>query len=75
MDQALDHAQKSKLPVTVIMTNGYQMHGVITAFDSQTVVIPGNGIDPEQKQRFVYRHAISTVILPEEIKVEGGDEA
>ena len=56
-DMFLSAARRSKSVVTVFLMNGFQMRGVVTGFDSFTVVI-----DTEGKQQLVYKHAISTVV-------------
>lgn len=55
-DVFLAAARRGEIPVTVFMVNGFQMRGVITGFDSFTVVLNCDG-----KQNMVYKHAISTV--------------
>ncbi len=56
-DLFLNQARKAGVPVTVFLMNGFQMRGIVTGFDSFTVVI-----DTEGKQQLVYKHAISTVV-------------
>lgn len=55
-DIFLLRAKRDKLPVTMFLMNGFQMRGVITGFDSFTVVLTADG-----KQNLIYKHAISTV--------------
>ena len=55
-DVFLDSARRNETPVTVFLMNGFQMRGVITGFDSFTVVLTADG-----KQNLIYKHAISTV--------------
>ncbi|MBP7177210.1 MAG: RNA chaperone Hfq, partial [Thermoclostridium sp.] len=43
-------------PVTVYLTNGFQLRGLVKGFDNFTVVL-----DSEGKQQLVYKHAISNV--------------
>ena len=43
--------------VTVFLMNGFQMHGVISGYDSFVVVLDSDG-----KQQMIYKHAISTII-------------
>ncbi|MDR3209920.1 MAG: RNA chaperone Hfq [Oscillospiraceae bacterium] len=56
-DLFLNQARASKLPLTVFLVNGFQMRGVVTGFDSFTVVL-----DTEGKQQLIYKHAISTIV-------------
>ncbi|WP_270171395.1 RNA chaperone Hfq [Paenibacillus sp. SYP-B4298] len=54
-DTFLNQLRKDSVPVTVYLTNGFQIRGVIRAFDNFTIVI-----DSEGRQQMVYKHAIST---------------
>jgi host factor-I protein len=55
-DVFLNQVRKEHIPVTVYLTNGFQLRGMIKGFDNFTVVL-----DSEGKQQLVYKHAISTV--------------
>lgn len=55
-DVFLACARRTETPVTVFLMNGFQMRGIITGFDSFTVVLTADG-----KQNLIYKHAISTV--------------
>ncbi|GGD64040.1 RNA chaperone Hfq [Paenibacillus nasutitermitis] len=54
-DTFLNQLRKDSVPVTVYLTNGFQIRGVIKAFDNFTIVIDSDG-----RQQMVYKHAIST---------------
>jgi len=54
-DTFLNQLRKETIPVTVYLTNGFQIRGVIRAFDNFTIII-----DSEGRQQMVYKHAIST---------------
>lgn len=54
-DTFLNHLRKENVPVTIYLVNGFQLRGLIKAFDNFTIVI-----DSEGKQQLVYKHAIST---------------
>jgi host factor-I protein len=56
-DIFLNQARTNKQQVTVFLVNGFQLRGVVTGFDSFTVVL-----DSEGKQQLIYKHAISTII-------------
>lgn len=43
--------------VTVFLTNGFQLRGVIRGYDNFTVIL-----DSEGKQQMIYKHAISTIV-------------
>lgn len=55
-DVFLNQVRKDHVPVTVYLTNGFQLRGMVKGFDNFTVVL-----DSEGKQQLVYKHAISTV--------------
>lgn len=55
-DIFLNGARKNKIPVTVYLTNGFQIRGNVKGFDSFTVVLDSDG-----KQMMVYKHAVSTI--------------
>ena len=55
-DAFLSAARRAAARVTVFLMNGYQLRGVITAFDPYVVVVTSDG-----KQQVIYKHAISTI--------------
>ena len=55
-DVFLNRVRKDHVPVTVYLTNGFQLRGLVKGFDNFTVIL-----DSEGKQQLVYKHAISTV--------------
>ena len=56
-DVMLNYARKDKMQVTIFLTSGYQMKGVIKAFDNFVIVF-----EMEGKDHMVYKHAISTIV-------------
>ena len=56
-DSFLAQARRTKCGVTLFLMNGFQMRGVISAFDPFVVVLLSDG-----KQQMIYKHAISTVV-------------
>ena len=54
-DFYLNQLRKNHIPVTVFLTNGFQLRGILKAFDNFTVLIETDG-----KQQLVFKHAIST---------------
>ena len=56
-DVYLASVRKNRLNVTMFLMNGYQLRGVITGYDSFTVVLNSDG-----RQQVIYKHAISTII-------------
>jgi host factor-I protein len=61
-DVILNQARRDKQVVTLFLTNGFQMRGIVRGFDSFTVVL-----DTEGKQQLIYKHAISTIVPPKPI--------
>jgi len=56
-DLVLNQVRKESIPVTVFLTSGFQIRGVIRGFDSYVIILEADG-----KQQMVYKHAVSTVI-------------
>lgn len=56
-DIFLNGARKSKIAVTIYLTNGFQLKGYVKGFDSFTIVLDNLG-----KQSIIYKHAISTIV-------------
>lgn len=54
-DHFLNQLRKSHGLVTVFLTNGFQLRGIVKAFDNYTVLLESEG-----KQQLIYKHAIST---------------
>lgn len=77
-DTFLNQVRKENIPVTVYLTNGYQLKGFVRSFDNFTVVIESDG-----KQQMIYKHAISTfypakpvnLYQPQEAKGDEGTTA
>lgn len=55
-DAFLASARRTSVRVTLFLMNGYQLRGVITAYDPYVVVVNSDG-----KQQIIYKHAISTI--------------
>ncbi len=60
----LNVARKEKMFITMFLTNGFQIRGVVKGFDTYVVIIESEG-----KSQMVYKHAISTVIPSKNINV------
>ncbi|MGE5615110.1 MAG: RNA chaperone Hfq [Bacillota bacterium] len=55
-DVFLNQVRKEHMAVTIYLTNGFQLKGLVKGFDNFTVVLETDG-----KQQLVYKHAISTI--------------
>ena len=69
MSKSLASVRRTETPVTLFLMNGFQMRGVITGFDSFTVVLTADG-----KQNLIYKHAISTVSPAREVDLAEWEE-
>ena len=56
-DTFLAEARDKRRLVTVFVTNGYQLKGIITWFDRFTLCLEGEG-----KQSLIYKSAVSTIV-------------
>ncbi len=73
-DRLLNFLRKKRIEAKVYLVNGFQVKGFIKSFDNYTVLIESG-----KQQNMVYKHAISTVIPLEYIKLseitEEGEES
>lgn len=67
-DIFLNGARKNRIPVTIHLTNGFQIKGNVNGFDSFTVVLFSEG-----KQMLIYKHAISTITPLKQILFTNND--
>ncbi|MBA3525573.1 MAG: RNA chaperone Hfq [Pseudomonadota bacterium] len=56
-DNFLNSARKSKLPLTIFLMKGVKLQGVITWFDTFSVLLRRDG-----RSQLVYKHSISTIV-------------
>lgn len=66
-DSFLNVSRTKKVPVTIFLTNGFQLRGRITAFDNYVVVMMES---TDGKQQLVYKHAISTIIPAKPVRTD-----
>ncbi len=64
-DHYLNQLRKERVAVTVFLTNGFQLRGIVKAFDNFTVLL-----DSEGKQQLIYKHAISTFAPSKNIEID-----
>jgi host factor-I protein len=69
-DYYLNRVRKDSTPVIVYLINGFQLRGLIKAFDNFTIVLEGDG-----KQQMIYKHAISTFVPQRPIVLQANDGA
>ena len=70
-DTFLNSVRKNRNPVTLFLVNGVKLQGVITWFDSLSVLLRREGT-----VQLVYKHAISTIMpsLPIDLLGEDSEE-
>lgn len=66
-DVFLNQIRKECSGVTVFLTNGFQIKGLVKGFDNFTVIIESEG-----KQQLVYKHALSTIIPSKPVNILDG---
>ena len=67
-DAFLASARRTAVRVTMFLMNGYQLRGVITAYDPYVVVVNSDG-----KQQVIYKHAISTIVPLRAVSLQEGE--
>ena len=67
-DLFLNQARRDRSQITMFLMNGFQLHGIVRGFDNFTVVLESDG-----KQQLIYKHAISTVVPPKPVPLDGED--
>ncbi|ARN84343.1 RNA chaperone Hfq [Candidatus Nucleicultrix amoebiphila] len=69
-DVFLNHLRKTKAPVTLFLVNGVKLQGIITWFDSFSVLLRRDA-----HAQLVYKHAISTIMPVNPVQLfEEGEE-
>ncbi|WNX85217.1 RNA chaperone Hfq [Agathobaculum sp. NTUH-O15-33] len=66
-DKLLNAVRKDHTPVTIFLTNGFQIKCTVTGFDSNVIMVLAGGA-----QEMIYKHAISTIVpqTPVDISVQ-----
>ena len=67
-DAFLQRTRAERVPVTLFLMNGFQLRGVLRAYDSFTVIIDSDG-----KQQLIYKHAISTIAPVRPLALDGAE--
>ena len=65
-DMFLSKLKKAHTQVTLFLTNGFQMRGVITGFDNFVIMVSSDG-----KQQMIYKHVLSTIIPQDPVVING----
>ena len=64
----LNSSRKEKMPITIFLTNGVQLKGIVKGFDTYVVILDCDG-----KSNMIYKHAISTIIPSKNIPIFSND--
>ena len=67
-DDFLNNIRQNKISVTVFLVNGVKLQGLITWFDSFSLLWRRDG-----HTQLIYKHAISTIMPSEAVEVEIND--
>lgn len=67
-DYYLNQLRKDHTSVTLFLTNGFQLRGVLKAFDNFTILLETDG-----KQQLIYKHAISTFAPVKNVNLENNN--
>lgn len=59
----LNQLRKEGIPVTIFLTGGVQIKGLVRGFDAFTILLDA----PGKATQLVYKHAVSTVLPSREI--------
>ena len=65
-DLILKQIRRDGIPLTVFLTSGFQIRGVLKGFDSYVIVM-----EVEGKQQMIYKHAISTIAPSKLLNLNG----
>ncbi len=65
----LNHLRKNKTPVTLFLVNGVKLQGIITWFDTFSILLRRDA-----HSQLVYKSAISTVMPLNPIRLHGEDD-
>lgn len=62
-DMFLNQVRKESIPVTVYLSGGVQVNGLVRGFDAFTVLIES----PGKPTQLVYKHAMSSIVPSKEL--------
>ena len=65
-DLILNEVRREHMPVTLFLMNGFQLKGIVTGFDSFTVILSSEG-----RQQMIYKHAISKLVPLQPVQIGG----
>ena len=65
----LNHVRKGKVPLTVFLVNGVRLQGILTWFDSFSLLLKR-----EAHSQLVYKHSISTILPADPVRLFEEDD-
>ncbi len=68
-DVFLNNVRKNKISLTIFLVNGVKLTGIVTWFDNFCLLLRRDG-----HSQLVYKHAISTIMPGEPMKMFEGEE-
>ncbi len=68
-DNFLNHMRRAHTPLTIFLTNGVKLQGIITSFDSFCILL-----QRDSHSQLVYKHAISTIMPSVLVKLNDDDD-
>ncbi len=68
-DKILNELRKNNISVTFYLINGFQLNGLVVAFDNFTILVNSDGRD-----QLIYKHAISTLVPEKRINLFAEEE-
>jgi len=63
-DTFLEHVRDQKTPLTIFLTGGVRLQGVVASFDNFSIMLVRDGFS-----QLIYKHAISTIMPAAPIKL------
>jgi len=63
-DKFLNKIRKEKISVSIFLVNGIKLEGIVEGFDSYIIMLNN------KVTQCVYKHAISTIVPSEPVKLE-----
>lgn len=67
-DDFLNNIRQNKVSVTVFLVNGVKLQGLITWFDSFSLLLRRDG-----HTQLIYKHAISTIMPSEAVELDASE--
>jgi host factor-I protein len=68
-DTFLNHVRKNKTPLTLFLVKGIKLQGIVTWFDNFSILLKR-----DTQIQLVYKHAISTIMPGQPIRLAEMDE-